>query len=309
VIAHVGGLPAEELLGQLAPVAAGGLVALSLLRARARSWARAVCRRRLRTAVAALAALVLALAWSGTALADSGAGPPTITASFSDGCRDLSAHASKEISYVKLRYADGRVVTDRTTNSPDYSLDGGPGDELDSAILRSGRTTETFTCPSSSVAPTAVLEVKTPEGHCSTWPDGKVDCDGRVARTTWTHSTTALGYGLVSFFCGWPDDQSCVDHVMPCGQKDGYSLCRATYIFRGTSSTDPDDDIVSWSIDFGDGTSVSGDWTTNPPTEVSHEYLIHHCPTCSRGPATLTVTNSAGQADSDAQLADHVYPE
>ena len=60
---------------------------------------------------------------------------------------------------------------------------------------------------------------------------------------------------------------------MPCGQMDGYSLCRVTYTFRGTSSTDPDNDIVSWSLDFGDGTSVAGDWATNPPTEVSHEYL------------------------------------
>ena len=84
-----------------------------------------------------------------------------------------------------------------------------------------------------------------------------MDCDGRIARTTWAHSIVpTLGFGLIRFFCSWPNDQSCVDHVMPCGQKDFYSLCQVTYTYRGTSSTDPDNDIVSWSIDFGDGTSV-----------------------------------------------------
>jgi hypothetical protein len=114
---------------------------------------------------------------------------------------------------------------------------------------------------------------------------------------------------MVSFFCGWPDDQSCLLHEMPCGQKDFYSICRITYSFRGTSSTDPDDDITSWSIDFGDGTSTGGSWITNPPIEVSHEYLIHYCPTCSRDPAILTVTDRAGNTDSDALLAFHQYPD
>ena len=41
-----------------------------------------------------------------------------------------------------------------------------------------------------------------------------------------------------------------------------------TISFRGTSSSDPDNDIASWSIDFGDGTSASGSWSTDPPTEV-----------------------------------------
>jgi hypothetical protein len=254
-------------------------------------------------------ALVL-LAWSAAALAQPGGNSAaTISGSFADSCRDFAAHSSKDISYVELRYADGRVVKRETIKTPDYSLDGAVGDELGSAAVKSGTTTETFTCPRTNSPPTAVLEVKTPDG-CFTWPDGLVDCDGRIARTTWTHSTVpTLGFGIVRFFCGWPNDQSCVDHVMPCGEKDFYSLCQVTYTFRGTSSTDPDDDIVSWSIDFGDGTSVSGDWTTNPPTEVSHEYLIHHCPTCSRAPATLTVTDSAGHTDSDAQVADHVYPD
>ncbi len=264
-----------------------------------------------RSALGALALALVALVWSAVALAGAGGNSAaTITASFADGCRDLAVQSSKDISHVDLHYTDGLVVKDESTTTPDYVHDGSAGDEIDFAVVKSGRTTETFTCSSPKTPPTAVLEVKTPEGYCFTWHDGLVDCDGRVARTSWTHSTVpALDYGMVRFGCGWPDDQSCVGHVMPCGQKDFYSLCQVTYTFRGTSSTDPDDDIVSWSIDFGDGIFTSGDWITNPPTEVSHEYLIHYCPTCSRDPAILTVTDSAGHTDSDALLAFHQYPD
>jgi hypothetical protein len=234
----------------------------------------------------------------------------SIAGSFGDSCRDFAAHSSKDISHVELHYADGRVVKDETIVRPDYSIDGAAGNELDSAIVKSGTTVQTFGCPRTNSPPTAILEVETPEGHCFTWPDGLVACDGRVARTTWTHSTIpALGYGMVSFFCSWPDDQSCLLHPMPCGLRDFYALCRITYSFRGTSSIDPDGDITSWSIDFGDGTSTSGNWITNPPTEVSHEYSIHYCPTCSRGPAILTVTDSAGHTDSDALFVFHEYPD
>ena len=195
----------------------------------------------------------------------------------------------------------------RPITSPDYAIDGAAGGEIDSAVVKSGTTTESFDCVLETRPPTAILEVKTPE--CNTWPDGFVNCSGQVARTTWSRSTTDFGYGFISFFCSWPDDQSCVDAVMPCEQIELYSACRVTYTFRGTSSTDPDNDLTSWSLDFGDGTSLAGDWTTNPPTEISHEYLDRHCPTCSREPATLTVTDSAGQTDADAQFVFHTYPE
>jgi hypothetical protein len=268
-----------------------------------------------RTVGVALGVAVIALSWSAAAFADRGGNSAaTITGSFSDGCRDFASHATKvgsqqgkDISYVELQYADSRLVRDETVASPDYAIDGSAGDEIDLAVVKSGTTTESFACVLQSSRPTAILEVETPE--CFTWPDGLVDCDGRIARTTWSHSATDLGHGLVSFFCGWPDDQSCVDHVMPCGELDFYSLCRVTYTFRGTSSTDPDNDITSWSLDFGDGTSLSGDWATNPPTEISHEYLDWHCPTCSREPATLTVTDSAGEIDTNAQFVFHTYPE
>jgi hypothetical protein len=263
------------------------------------------------SALGALVLALMALAWSAAALAEPGGNSSaTITGSFIDRCRDFTARSTKDISHVELHYTDGRVVKDETIESPDYAIDGAAGDELDTAVVKSGTTTQTFGCPRTNSPPTAFLEVKTPDGYCFTWPDGLVACDGRVARTTWAHSTIpTLGYGMVGFSCGWPDDQSCLLHEMPCGLRDGYSLCRITYSFRGTSSIDPDDDNTSWSIDFGDGTSTSGNWITNPPTEVSHEYLIHYCPTCSRGPAILTVTDSAGHTDSDGLLAFHQYPE
>jgi hypothetical protein len=259
-----------------------------------------------RGATAVVLAVVLVWAVAAGAKGNSAA---TISATFADSCRDFSARSSKDISHVEIHYVDGRAVKDETIDSPEYAIEGGAGDEIESASVKSGTTRQTFICQRTNSPPTALLEVETPE-HCFTWDDGLVVCDGRSARTTWTRSTIpTLGYGIVQFFCQWPDDQSCVDHEMPCGQLDGYSLCRVTYSVRGMSSTDPDGDITSWSIDFGDGTSTGGDWATNPPTEVSHEYLIHHCPTCTRSPATLTVTDSAGNTDSDAQLVEHVYPE
>jgi hypothetical protein len=332
-VAHILGIPVEEGVLQLAPAGAALVTAIAIgvrttldrMRCLRQPETRGVIRRLprfgfgsrgLRAAVGSLALVLAAtLSWAGAAIADSsGSGAGTITGSFSDGCSDFFSRATKigssqgkDISYVELHYADGRVVKNETITSPDYAIDGGAGDEIDFAIVKSATTTERFQCERENSPPTAILEVKTPE--CYTWLDGLVDCDGRTARTSWSHSTTGLGYGVIRFFCSWPDDQSCVDHVMPCELVELYSACRVTYTFRGTSSTDLDDDILSWSLDFGDGTSLAGDWSTNPPTEISHEYLDRHCPTCSRQPATLTVTDSAGQTDTDAQFVVHTYPE
>jgi hypothetical protein len=81
-----------------------------------------------------------------------------------------------------------------------------------------------------------------------------------------------------------------------------------TFGFRGTGSSDPNGDIASWSLDFGDGTSVSGAWGTAPPGAVAHEYLRNasgemNCTgfgpyTSNACAVTLTVTDSAGQSDS-----------
>jgi hypothetical protein len=42
MIAHVGGLPFEETIPQLAPLVVGAVVAVRLLRERARSWTRSL---------------------------------------------------------------------------------------------------------------------------------------------------------------------------------------------------------------------------------------------------------------------------
>jgi PKD domain len=70
--------------------------------------------------------------------------------------------------------------------------------------------------------------------------------------------------------------------------------------FRATGSTDPDDDIASWSIDFGDGTSTGGNWTTEPPAEVTHDYGQLGC-VCT---VVLAVTDFAGHSSSDQMLVD-----
>lgn len=263
-----------------------------------------------RAALTLAIVVTIALAFAAPSAAGPGqASQARITLTFADQCRDFTAHSSKDISHVEIHFADGRVVKDETTTTPDYAIDGGPSDEIEFASVKSGTTTEIFTCSPTNRPPTAFLEVKTPE-NCYVFDDGQLNCDGTVPRTSWLRSyVPSAGYGLIGFGCGWPDDQSCVDHVMPCGQRDFYSLCEITYTYRGTTSTDGDDDIVSWSLDFGDGTVTSGDWNTNPPTAVSHTYQRWACPTCEIRPATLTVTDSGGKTASDAQLVFHQYPD
>ncbi|MPZ01013.1 MAG: hypothetical protein GEU97_24220 [Actinophytocola sp.] len=83
---------------------------------------------------------------------DKGNSDAVITGSFSDECRDFEADAEKpdgkpkDISYVELHYADGRVVKDESVNSPHYEIDEGPGDEKTHAFVKSGTTTERFDC-------------------------------------------------------------------------------------------------------------------------------------------------------------------
>ncbi|MFB9726361.1 choice-of-anchor P family protein [Haloechinothrix salitolerans] len=75
-----------------------------------------------------------------------------ITGQFSDECRDFEADVEKpdgkpkDISYVELHYADGRVVKDEDVNSPHYEIDEGPGDEKTHVFVKSGTTTERFDC-------------------------------------------------------------------------------------------------------------------------------------------------------------------
>ncbi len=254
-------------------------------------------------------ALVLVATLASAGLAEASRGPATITGSFADGCRDLTSHATKvylqldrDISYVEITYADGRVVKDETVNSPVYSLDGAAGDEIDFAIVKSGWTRERFDCRQENRPPTALLELKTPPvdqtiGHCFDFSFGGLACQHAAPRTDWTNATQipddgGSDSGLLHWVCG------ALGETSPCVFAFAVSV-------RGTSSSDPDNDIASWSIDFGDGTSASGSWSTNPPTEITHDYSFTNCvgtdtfPFPSACPVTLTVTDSAGQSDSD----------
>lgn len=266
--------------------------------------------RALRVAAGALAfVLVATLAWAGTAAAEPSSSDATITASFSDGCRDFTAHATKvgseegkDISHVEFHYADGRVVKDETISRPDYSLDGAAGGEIDVAIVKSGTTSERFDCVQENSPPTALLELETPPvdqtlEHCYRFFDGTA-CEQSAPRTVWSslNDITSDQGSLLTWGCG------ALTHP---------SLCSFTFSFRGTSSSDPDNDIATWSIDFGDGASASGSWSTDPPTEVGHTYATFgSCVgsgTFARGcSVTLTVTDSVGQSDSDTMLMVHV---
>ena len=226
-----------------------------------------------------------ALALSPTALAAPNVrSTATITGSFADACRDFSAHSSKDISHVEIHYADGRVVKDETISRPDYAIDGGVGDEIEFAIVKSGTTLERFDCVQANSPPTALLEIETPPVdqtlvHCYDFFSGGLACEQSSPRTDWTRASV--------FHWG-------------CGAFSDFSQCPFAISFRGTSSSDPDDDIASWSLDFGDGTSASGDWSTNPPTAVAHTFVSDVYT------ITLTVTDSAGQSDSDAMQMDFI---
>ena len=64
--------------------------------------------------------------------------------------------------------------------------------------------------------------------------------------------------------------------------------------FSTVGSTDPDDGIASWSLDFGDESSTSG--TGTPPASIQHTYTAAGGYT-----ATLTVTDVAGASDTDTE--------
>lgn len=227
--------------------------------------------RRRALSLALPAVLIFSISGLAAAAADNSAA--SIAGSFGDACRDFSTHASKDISHIELRYADGRVAKHETIDSPDHSIDGTAGDALESASVKSGTTVQTFTCPRTNAPPTAILEVET-RADCFYFGT-YLYCHPEPPFTVWTRTPE----GAVQFpFTDWP------------------SQFPATFSFRGTSSTDPNDDITSWSIDFAAGASASGSWSAEPPTEVAHAYAsVSASPT-----VTLTVTDSAGQSDSDS---------
>jgi len=190
----------------------------------------------------------------------------TITASFADSCRDFTAHSTKDISHVVFHYVDGRVVKDESTCGHDYTVDGDTGDEIQFAIVKSGTTSEQFDCEQSNGAPTALIEIQTPPidqtlETCYDFSSGGLLCEQSSPRTAWTGpGQIPDNGGSESRFFHWG-----------CGGLSDPSLCRLTVHLRGIGSSDPDGDIASWSLDFGDGTSASGTWSA-PPTELAHEY-------------------------------------
>jgi hypothetical protein len=244
----------------------------------------------------ALTLIVVAiLAWVATpaAQAPRGKSAATITGAFGDSCRDFAAHSSKDISYVELHYVAGSVIKDESIKSPDHAIDGAAGDEIEFAIVKSGTTIEEFGCVPSNRAPTAVLEIQTPN-DCNPFFSGGLQCDLSRPRTVWiTARQIPDDGGTHSGFLVWG-----------CGFVSPTSECSFTLSFRGIGSIDPDADLTSWSLDFGDGTSVSGSWSTVPPTAVAHAYTFDSCHSVvnSQGGVcviTLTVTDSAGQTHSD----------
>lgn len=179
----------------------------------------------------------------------------SITASFTDSCRDVAVHASKDISHVVISYADGRALKDETIEGPDYAVDGGPGDEVASVTVKASVTTETFDCQHAGNPPVALLESRRCAfGLCGDWTS--VDSDGSHER------------------CSHDFD---------------------TIPFRGTGSTDPDGDIASWTIEFGDGSAAAdGSWTS-PPDAVGHVFPQ----TSEFFTVTLTLTDATGLTGSD----------
>lgn len=236
--------------------------------------------------VAAIAALALLV--SAPAAPGAGNSAAVITGEFSDSCRDFTAHSSKDISHVVIRYVDGRMVNDESTTTPDYAIDGSsPGDEIGSVDVKSGQTRESFTCTATNTPPTAVLEVHLwPECELVDEPSAAWGCHVPFHDPTLIEPNMWVDAGSVGITCG-----------------DGGVPCEITLTFRRTSSTDPENDITSWSIAFDGVTSAGGAWA-DPPTEVSFNVppgLPHE--------VTLTVTDAAGQSDSDTMTLFHGTPD
>ena len=234
-------------------------------------------RRRLARAIGV--ALLTALAITVNTAVAGGNGATTITGSFADACRDLAVQSGKDISHVEIHYAGGRVVKDETINRRVFSIDGGIGDEIDFAIVKSGTTRQTLTCPRSIEPPTAILEIQTPPlAGCLyfPWPEYPT-CRADDPRTDWSRQPD----GTIGFLFLAP-----------------YPEATRTFVFRASSSTDPDSDIATWSIEFGDGTSTSGAWATEAPTTVVHVYSVSSLFTGLQT-VTLTVTDAAGHSDTE----------
>jgi len=226
----------------------------------------------------------------------SGNSAATITGSFTDSCRDFSARSSKDISHVEIQYVDGRVVKDESTTTAVYAIDGGPGDEIDVVKVKSGKTTESFICAGTNGPPTALLEILTPasEAECFTFFESGLFCDQLAARSVWRSSSDFPTEE------GSSGSEEAGNLLWGCNRTDG-DCSDLTFEFRGTGSSDSDNDLDNWEITFDDGTSASGDWSTNPPANVQHTFDRDQCGATVplHCVVTLTVTDAAGQSDTD----------
>ena len=251
-----------------------------------------------RRALAALTLMPVAiLAWLTASPAaqapPKGKSAATITGTFADSCRDFTARSSKDISFVQIDYVSGLRVKDESISSHDYAIDGVAGEEIAVAAVKSGTTIEEFACLPGNRAPTARVEIQTPriDQYCGEFFSGEgLICDISYPRTVWTSASEIP-----------PNNDNQTQLIWGCAFET--VPCVMTFRFRGTGSSDPDGDITSWSLDFGDGTSASGSWITAPPTELVHEYTSDALERCYAANyacvITLTVTDSAGQSDSD----------
>ncbi len=184
--------------------------------------------------------------------------------------------------YVNRKTVAGGVITQRALELR------GPGG---ASVVLAEAVAGVERCEQPDGPPTAVLELETapispdedgPAGSCYAGQHPDLFCFYEDPRSVWTRFTT----GTVYFgFCA--DNQ--------CQPDDTFS-----FSFRGTISTDPGDDIASWSIDFGDGTSTGiQDWATAPPTTITHAYDLNDF-NDNFVVVTLTVTDAAGESDSEA---------
>lgn len=248
---------------------------------------------------AAWLVMLASLGAAPAAFAESESCGATITGEFGDSCRDFVARSTRRISRVEIHYADGDVVTHDRIRRHDYAIDGGVGDEIAYVRVTSGRTVEELECVQSHAPPSALLEIEIPAGStlagCYDFFSGGLICEQSSPRTTWA-STAAI-----------PDDGGSESGLFHwgCGALGDRSQCSQTIRFRITGSLDPDGDIASWSLDFGDGTSASGEWSAVPDA-IEHEYAAFGAACADGGvnseglcSVTLTVTDSTGQSASD----------
>lgn len=206
----------------------------------------------------------------------------TITGVFAEACRDFAAHSTKDTSHVVVHYADGRVVKDESTGTPDHAVDGSAGDEIGMVEVKSGTTTESFRCGNGGSPLVARLEIR-----LSPFCQPYTPTNGEPYYWCLDDSTNAQRTVYVD-----PGDMRIDMGCLP-SEPDCFAIT-----VRGTGSTDPDGDIVNWSIAFGDDAVVSGEWGTTPPEEVTHEYAAGSFGS-DYAQITLTVTDARGQVATD----------